>query len=124
MSRTENVELTVLCLIEDGSNASIWHTSRAAAAPLEQRYITLELKNAAYVGRYEYQPNIGGANGRVNQYRISVSLDDQSWTTFSTGSWANDGALKTAEFTPVLAKNVGNSQSYPYFHTDFLRLTH
>lgn len=73
---------------------------------LEQRYITLQLKNAAYVGRYEYQPNVGGANGRVNQYRISVSMDGQSWTVVSSGSWANDGSLKTAEFAPVLAKFV------------------
>ncbi len=90
----------------DGSSATIWHTSWAAAAPLERRYITLELNTAAYIGRYEYQPNVGGANGRVNQYRISVSMDGRSWTTVSSGSWANNGSLKTAEFTPVLAKFV------------------
>lgn len=90
----------------DGNNASIWHTSWAAEAPLEQRYITLELKNAAYVGRYEYQPNVGGSNGRVNQYRISVSMDGTNWTVVSTGSWSNDANLKTAEFSPVMAKFV------------------
>ena len=90
----------------DGNNNTIWHTSWAAAAPVEQRYITLELKNAAYIGRYEYQPNIGGPNGRVNQYRISVSMDGQNWTVVSTGSWSNDANLKTAEFSPVMAKFV------------------
>jgi hypothetical protein len=50
---------------------------------------------------------MSGSNGRVNQYRLSVSTDGETWTEVSSGSWANNNTLKTVEFaSPVLAKFV------------------
>ncbi len=90
----------------DGNNNTLWHTKWHYAAPASERYITVELLEPTYIGRYEYQSG-NGSNGRVNQYRLSVSTDGKSWTEVSSGSWANNNTLKKVEFAnPVLAKFV------------------
>lgn len=91
----------------DGNKNTLWHTKWHYAAPASERYITVELIKPTYIGRYEYQSNMSGSNGRVNRYKLSVSTDGKSWTEVSSGNWANNNTLKTVEFaSPVLAKFV------------------
>ena len=91
----------------DGNNNTIWHTKHGYAAPASERYITIELNAYEAIKRFEYQPRLTASNGRVNNYKISISSDGQNWTQVSTGNWENNSALKTVEFeNPVVAKFV------------------
>ena len=75
-----------------------------------QRYITVKSKETVTIGGFQYQPRTGNRNGdnngRVGDYRISVSMDGRNWTEVASGHWNDDDTLKTVTFTPVKANCV------------------
>jgi hypothetical protein len=91
----------------DGDYNTIWHTRHNYAASAEERYITAELSEPNVIHRFEYQPRMSGNNGRVNEYRISVSMDGENWELAAEGNWTNNNERKVVKFaTPVEAKFV------------------
>lgn len=93
----------------DDDPSTIWHTSWNGASQSE-RYITLELSEAMEVTGLKYIPrdgyNNGDNNGRVNEYKVSVSADGKNFTTLATGSWKDAGNTKYALVSNPSAANV------------------
>lgn len=91
----------------DGDISTIWHTAWANATPLEDRWITLNLKEPTSLDAVRYYSRNGEANGRVNNYKVEVSMEGTDWETVSTGSWGNTAGWKIAKFKyPVTAAYV------------------
>ena len=70
----------------DGKMDTLWHTSWAGCAP-EERYITLVTKEPIRLNGFAYFPRTGSKpgdnNGRVKEYRVSISLDGVNWETLA-----------------------------------------
>ncbi|MFB7511890.1 MULTISPECIES: discoidin domain-containing protein [unclassified Streptomyces] len=91
----------------DGSTATIWHSKwTGTAAPLPHT-ITIDMHRTAVVSALIYQPRATGINGRVGEYRISLSADGLNWgSPVATGTLADDASAKTLGFAPKGARFV------------------
>ncbi|WP_156754907.1 discoidin domain-containing protein [Actinokineospora pegani] len=85
----------------DGDNSTIWHSRYSTATALPHS-ITLDLKQPTAVGGLLYRPRPSGANGRVGEYRISVSTDGANFDdVVSSGVWPDVNAVQDAGFSRV-----------------------
>ncbi|WP_436499133.1 discoidin domain-containing protein [Actinokineospora sp. HUAS TT18] len=85
----------------DSEMGTIWHTGwSGSVAPLPHE-IQIDMGSAHSVSALRYLPRQdGGVNGRIGQYEVYVSDSTTNWgTAVATGTFANDGAEKTATFT-------------------------
>ncbi|MEO8212536.1 MAG: alpha-L-fucosidase [Myxococcales bacterium] len=93
----------------DRNSFTMWQTT----GPLPQS-ITLDLGQVrADVSMLDYVPryvNTGGGtgstDGAITSYTISVSSNGTTYSQAGTGTWAADGKMKHAAFTPVAARYV------------------
>jgi galactose oxidase len=89
----------------DGNTASIWHTLWSGD-PLPND-ITLDMKATKTITGLSYLPRQDASpNGRIGQYRIETSTTGTSWTSVSTGTWADSNVVKTVTFAAVSARYV------------------
>ncbi|QFZ24607.1 DUF1929 domain-containing protein [Saccharothrix syringae] len=90
-----NVAANVL----DGDPATLWH-SRYNPQTALPHWITLDLGRPTAVGGLLYRPRQDEANGRIGEYRVTVSDDGTTFTdTVSTGAWSDLGQVRHALFT-------------------------
>ncbi|MCY0925534.1 discoidin domain-containing protein [Streptomyces sp. H27-H1] len=91
----------------DGDTGTLWHSRWSAIpAPLPHT-LTIDMHRTAVVSALVYTPRTNGANGRVGEYSISVSVDGQNWPApVATGTLADDGSAKTLGFAPQGARFV------------------
>ncbi|WP_436493303.1 discoidin domain-containing protein [Actinokineospora sp. HUAS TT18] len=92
----------------DGNPASIWHSRYVIASALPH-WITIDLKAPTVLNGLVYRPRpAANANGRIGEYRVSVSNDGQTFSApVSSGVWADDAQVKDAAFAgPVTARYV------------------
>ena len=93
----------------DGNESTIWHTPWDGSGDKPYN-ITLDLDkdgDKSYViDTFTYLPRQSGANGRITQYELQISMDGENFTTVSTGNWENDEELKTVKFDAVEATHV------------------
>lgn len=96
----------------DGDVSTLWHTKWGQVTPAEDRYIMLELDDAAELDAVRYLPKTGSQadgsnNGRIHEYRVDISQNGTDWKTASTGSWPDESGWKLAIFDrPATAKYV------------------
>jgi hypothetical protein len=91
----------------DGDPNTIWHTQWSGVNPPGYDHeIQLDLGDNSLVSGFTYLPRQAAQqNGRVANYEIYVSNSTSNWgTPVSTGTWANDQALKTVNFPAVQAR--------------------
>ena len=94
----------------DENLSTIWHTSWKGCKESD-RYITLVMENPVMLNALRYYPRQGSGNGsnngRVRQYRVSVSMDGTNYKTVASGSWADNAQRKTAYLnTPTEARYI------------------
>ncbi|MBC3846765.1 discoidin domain-containing protein [Winogradskyella echinorum] len=90
----------------DGDPNTIWHTEWVNANPPPPHEMHLDLGENSLVSGFTYLPRQAAQqNGRVADYEIYVSNSTSNWgAPISTGTWANDQALKTVNFPAVQAR--------------------
>ena len=86
----------------DNDPATTWHTA-ATALP---NTLTIDTNNQLAIGGLTYLPPHDGPGGRIGRYRIETSSDGAAYTPVATGTFADDGVLKTVTFATVLARLV------------------
>lgn len=91
----------------DGNEGTIWHTSWNPLASRNEFWIKFELGEVTSLDALRYKGRSGASNGRISQYRVEVSKDDQEWTEVSVGNWDNTDDWYIAMFNePTEAKYV------------------
>jgi hypothetical protein len=89
----------------DGNSNTIWHTERINTNPPPPHELQLDLGENSFVSGFIDLPRQASQqNGRVANYAIYVSNSTSNWgASVSTGTRANDQALKTVNFPAVQA---------------------
>ncbi|HUA42341.1 MAG TPA: discoidin domain-containing protein [Streptosporangiaceae bacterium] len=89
----------------DGNNDTFWMSNVHRKLP---HWITINLHAVEGVSGLTYLPRQDSSHdGDIGQYSISVSMNGTSWSApVTTGTWADDKKLKTAEFGGVRARYV------------------
>ncbi len=101
----------------DGSASTIWHTNwGSGSGPTDlrndpdNRYLQIELKEAAKINALRYLPRSTDTNGIVTEYSIKVSMDGENWTEVAKSdedsAWSKSVEWKLAQFAPVDAKYI------------------
>lgn len=93
--------------VVDNNTGTWWHTNWNETVPMSDFWITLKLEEETILDALRYYGRDGSENGRVNEYRVEVSIDGEEWTPVSTGTWENTAGWKLAVFDqPAAAKYV------------------
>jgi galactose oxidase len=89
----------------DGNNDTFWMSNPHRALP---HWITINMHAVEGVSGLTYLPRQDSSHdGDIGQYSISVSMNGKNWSApVTTGTWADDKTLKTAEFGGVRARYV------------------
>src|SRR4051812_24213989 len=94
---------TVAANVLDGDPATTWRTA-ATALP---HTLTIDTHNAVAISGLTYLPPADSPNGRIGQYRVTSSNDGTTWSSaIATGTFADDGVLKTVSFATVITRFV------------------
>lgn len=78
----------------DGNINTFWHTEWGAYIAPIPHYLTINLGSLRPIGGFEYTPRQNGPNGRIANYQVHYSTDGTNWTLMTSGTWANDAAVK------------------------------
>jgi galactose oxidase len=91
----------------DGSATTIWHTRWSGGSDPLPHTLTIDTHANPSVGGITYLPRpAASGNGRIGQYRIAVSADAATWTTVTTGAFADNAALKSETVPTTAARYV------------------
>ena len=91
----------------DNDRSTIWHTRyNPDYAPMNERWVQVDLGKNDWVTGVRYQPRSNGQNGNILAGEIQVSKDGETWTTVSEFTWKDSSAWKAATFKPVEARYV------------------
>lgn len=81
----------------DNDESTIWH-SLWAGDSMENLWISADLGDVYDVAEMKYLPRrSGSSNGIITGYKLYVSVDGETWTLASKGTWAGDREEKSAE---------------------------
>lgn len=99
----------------DNNLNTIFHSPWDGTAK-ENLWITLELEETTKLDGLRYLSRSGSSNGIVKEYKVEVSLDNETWTTAALGEWTGtQNAWSFAKFeTPQLAKFIRLSAESSY----------
>ena len=91
----------------DGDPATIWHSEwhdTNAAFPIT---FTLDVQRPTELAGLRLCNRAGNQNGRIRDFQIDVSLDNQRWRSCGDSSLPDGPAIKSVKFeTPVDARYV------------------
>ena len=92
----------------DGNNATFWESRLSPKTAALPHSFTINMHASKYVAGLTYLPRQDQSHeGDIGRYSISVSRDGRRWSApVATGTWANDGTLKTAVFGGVECRYV------------------
>jgi galactose oxidase len=93
----------------DGDPATFWHTRWSTSVDAMPHTLTIDMHATDTVAGLTYLPRAAGpgGDGTVGQYAINLSTDGVHWGgPVSTGTFADDAALKTAAFAAAAARYV------------------
>jgi alpha-galactosidase len=89
----------------DGRLTTLWHSEFSpvhAPLPISLTIDTGALRTLTgltYQGRLD-----GGSTGNITAYTVELSSDGVNYTPAGSGTWADDSSIKSAAFTPVMAR--------------------
>ena len=97
-----------LALAFDGQDDTHWHTNWDDTSVVYPHEVVIDLGENYAVNRFDYAPRDGGGNGTVVQYELYVSEDEQAFADepVSSGSFADNGDIKTVTFNDVTGRFV------------------
>ena len=92
----------------DGNGMTIWHSEYSPTTVPLPHSITIDMKSARLISGLSYLPRRdNNLNGTIGRYAIYVSSNGSTWgPPVTSGTWANDHAMKYAVFPPVSARFV------------------
>ena len=91
--------------VDDNLN-TLWHTDWYGTSRANH-WFQFEIKGDYAVDGLRYKPRVtGNTNGTITEFDIRVSDDGETWTSVSSGTWANDRTWKVAEFDAQTVKYV------------------
>jgi hypothetical protein len=94
----------------DGNAATIWHTPWGSSETTHPHWIEIDLpgENAFTVCGFRYTPRQDVANGRIDRFTFSVSMDGTNWTpaTIADDDFDNSVADQERTFEPITGKYV------------------
>ena len=91
----------------DANPSTIWHTEFVGAMPGYPHELVLDLGSVRTIHGATYLPRQESDNGRVAEYEIYVSADNQNWgEPIAKGVWPNDASPKTFFVAPTAARYI------------------
>ena len=83
----------------DGDPNSFWHTRWSSGDDSFPHEIHVDMKESYKLGGFGYLPRQSGANGRIANYELYISNDENNWgDPISTGTWKNEGVEQKVKF--------------------------
>lgn len=82
----------------DSDPSTLWHTDWYSAVPDDQKWFAMELENEEKCSALRYYSRGGVANGRIREYHIEVSTDNENWTIAGRGELENTEGWKYLPF--------------------------
>lgn len=80
--------------VKDNDPLSYWVSNANGA------YIVVNLKGASTVDGIRYLPRQGNYDGRITNYTVSVSSDNNTYTNVKSGTWMASDGWKLVSFDP------------------------
>ncbi len=72
----------------DNNTSTIFHTPWGGTDK-SNFWITLEMEEVTEIDALRYLSRSGNGNGIVNEYKVEISLDNESWEEVSVGNWSS-----------------------------------
>jgi hypothetical protein len=93
----------------DNDSATIWHTRWwGSDEPPHPHELQVDLGDYYALSGFTYLPRQTGVNGRIGQYRFSVSSNGSDWVQVASGTFPDNSSLQTVSFnTPPVSQVVG-----------------
>ena len=99
----------------DGNISTIWHSNysdnnkKADITNNLRNEFTIDFGQAVILNKFEYVPRVSGnSNGVITKYRLLYSTTESGddFVELTSGDWAADKTVKTAEFTPTSMRRI------------------
>ncbi|KIW00731.1 uncharacterized protein PV09_07716 [Verruconis gallopava] len=91
----------------DGDPTTFWHTEWSQSQPGFPHTFQIDMQATLPVKALQYLPRQdGNFNGNIGQYRIDLSSDGNTWTTVSTGQFADNSQAKLVQFQETTCRYV------------------
>ena len=90
----------------DGNVRTYWHSVWSDASYQLPQYVSVDLGETQEIYKVGYVGRYGNANGRIEEYSISVSTDGEHYTEVQRGTFQNIDGERQVEFAPVEARYV------------------
>ncbi|MEC1520571.1 discoidin domain-containing protein [Neobacillus niacini] len=72
----------------DNKTSTIFHTPWGGTDK-SNFWITLEMEEVTEIDALRYLSRSGNSNGIVNEYKVEISLDNETWEEVSVGNWSS-----------------------------------
>lgn len=72
----------------DNKTSTIFHTPWGGTDK-SNFWITLEMEEVTKIDALRYLSRSGNSNGIVNEYKVEISLDNETWEEVSVGNWSS-----------------------------------
>ncbi|MGL5318286.1 MAG: glycoside hydrolase family 2 TIM barrel-domain containing protein [Bacteroidales bacterium] len=94
--------------LTDGDSGTIWHTMYSVTVAKHPHWVDFDAGAEKMITGFTFLPRQDGANGRINDYQIQVSMDGKEWgEPVTKGSFDRGTDLKKVTFTkPVKGRYV------------------
>ena len=97
----------------DSDEGTWWHSSFTTPFDVEDYleempkyfWIQMDFEETTVVDAVRYLPR-GAGNGDITGYRVDGTVDGETWTELTSGTWENNGAWQIAEFEAQELKAV------------------
>lgn len=83
----------------DNDPNTIWHTRWSSGTDHHPHEIQIDLGNSYSISEFEYLPRSDGQNGRINEYAVYFSYDQNNWGPATvTGTFENSSSPQIIKF--------------------------
>ena len=83
----------------DGNPETFWHTMYSVTVAKYPHWVDFDCGELKNIKGFTYLPRQSGSNGNIKDYKIQVSLDNQTWTDVTEGRFENGASLKKVTFS-------------------------
>jgi beta-galactosidase len=87
----------------DNNINTIWHTQWESSSPKHPHEIVIDMADTLYILEFIYQGRQELPNGRIKNYELYFSLDNNNWTTPLKGSFANTPEAQSVKLATALS---------------------
>ncbi|MEZ4733352.1 MAG: M60 family metallopeptidase [Caldilineaceae bacterium] len=90
----------------DGNPATHWHTMWWYDRPAHPHEVQIDLGGRYALSGFTYLPRQSGGNGRIGDYRFSISSDGTTWVEVAAGTFPDNTTLQTVTFSAPPANQI------------------